>query len=186
MCNKNLYTKITAQSTDGTTKTAYFTADSALEHGYVEAIQTLNGWSNEGCTEPTLTLLRDMDVFNTSMPLTGTLTLEGGTHTAKNVTVAENANVTFASGSYRGATINGTATVEGGVTFTSTVTVNGTLNAKGGTFDGPVEFNGSSIAQARILARCSRKSKNVMNGSFLLNAFFHDIFYSSSADCCKQ
>lgn len=149
VCNKNLYTKITAQSTDGTTKTAYFTADSALEHGYAEAIQTLNGWSNEGCTEPTLTLLRDMDVFDTSMPLTGTLTLEGGTHTAKNVTVAENANVTFASGSYRGATINGTATVEAeaGVTFTDAgVTVNGTLNAKGGTFDGPVEFNGSSTA----------------------------------------
>ena len=35
VCNKKLYTKITAQSTDGTTKTAYFTADSALEHGYV-------------------------------------------------------------------------------------------------------------------------------------------------------
>ena len=148
VCNKNLYTKITAQSTDGTTKTAYFTADSALEHGYVEAIQTLNGWSNEGCTEPTLTLLRDMDVYNTSMPLTGTLTLEGGTHTAKNVTVAENANVTFASGSYRGATINGTATVKEGVTFAddATVTVNGTLNAKGGTFTGNVKFNGSSIA----------------------------------------
>ena len=146
VCNKKLYTKITAQSTDGTTKTAYFTEDSALENGYVEAIQTLNGWSNGGCTAPTLTLLRDMYAFGTSMPLTGTLTLEGGTHTAKNVTVAENANVTFASGSYRGATIDGTATVKEGVTFTSTVTVNGTLNAKGGTFDGPVKFNGSSIA----------------------------------------
>ena len=146
VCHKNLYTKITAKAADGTAKTAYFTADSALEHGYVEAIQTLNGWSNEGCTEPTLTLLRNMDVYNTSMPLTGTLTLEGGTHTAKNVTVAENANVTFASGIYAGATIDGTATVEGGVTFTSTVTVNGTLNAKGGTFDDPVKFNGSSIA----------------------------------------
>ncbi|MEI3188437.1 MAG: hypothetical protein V8S38_01845 [Lachnospiraceae bacterium] len=89
VCNKNLYTKITAQSTDGTTKTAYFTADSALEHGYAEAIQTLNGWSNEGCTEPTLTLLRDMP-YGTSITLTGTLTLESGTHTAKNVTVAEN------------------------------------------------------------------------------------------------
>ena len=146
VCNKQLYTKITAQSTDGTTKTAYFTEDSALEHGYAEAIQTLNGWSAAGCTEPTLTLLRDMYVYNTSMPLTGTLTLKGGTHTAKNVTVAENADVTFASGSYRGATINGTATVKEGVTFTSAVTVNGTLNAKGGTFDGPVKFNGSSIA----------------------------------------
>ena len=147
VCHKNLYTKITAQSTDGTTKTAYFTEDSALENGYVEAIQTLNGWSNEGCTEPTLTLLRDMYAFGTSMPLTGTLTLKGGTHTAKNVTVAENADVTFASGSYQGATIDGTATVEGGVTFTAaSVTVNGTLNAKGGTFNGPVKFNGSSIA----------------------------------------
>ena len=147
VCNKNLYTKITAQSTDGTTKTAYFTEDSALEHGYAEAIQTLNGWSAAGCTEPTLTLLRDMYAYGTSMPLTGTLTLKGGTHTAKNVTVAENANVTFASGIYEGATIDGTATVKAGVTFTdSTVTVNGTLNVEGGTFNGPVEFNGSSIA----------------------------------------
>ena len=146
VCHKDLYTKVTAKAVDGTTKTAYFTEDSALENGYVEAIQTLNGWSNEGCTEPTLTLLRDMYAYGTSMPLTGTLTLEGGTHTAKNVTVAKNADVTFASGIYQGATIDGTATVEGGVTFTSTVTVNGTLNAKGGTFDDPVKFNGSSIA----------------------------------------
>lgn len=146
VCHKDLYTKITAKAADGTTKTAYFTEDSALENGYVEAIQTLNGWSNEGCTEPTLTLLRDMP-YGTSITLTGTLTLEGGTHTASNVTVAENANVTFASGSYSGATINGTATVETGVTFTAaSVTVNGTLNAKGGTFTGNVKFNGSSIA----------------------------------------
>ena len=167
VCNKKLYTKITAQSTDGTTKTAYFTADSALEHGYAEAIQTLNGWSAAGCTEPTLTLLRDMDVFNTSMPLTGTLTLEGGTHTAKNVTVAENADVTFASGSYRGATINGTATVKEGVTFTSTVTVNGTLNAKGGTFNGSVEFNGSSIAN---ISGGSFTSDRVHGGVQFLNS----------------
>ena len=146
VCHKDLYTKITAKAADGTTKTAYFTKDSALENGYVEAIQTLNGWSNEGCTEPTLTLLRDMP-YGTSITLTGTLTLESGTHTAKNVTVAENANVTFANGSYKGATINGTATVEAGVTFIdASVTVNGTLNAKGGTFTGNVKFNGSSIA----------------------------------------
>ena len=146
VCHKDLYTKITAKAADGTTKTAYFTEDSALENGYVEAIQTLNGWSNEGCTEPTLTLLRDMP-YGTSITLTGTLTLEGGTHTASNVTVAENANVTFASGSYSGATIDGTATVETGVTFTAaSVTVNGTLNAKGGIFNGPVKFNGSSTA----------------------------------------
>ena len=147
VCHKDLYTKITAKAADGTTKTAYFTEDSALENGYVEAIQTLNGWSNGGCTKPTLTLLRDMPPYGTSMPLTGTLTLEGGTHTARNVTVAENANVTFASGSYQGATIDGTATVEAGVTFTDAgVTVNGTLNAKGGTFTGNVKFKGSSIA----------------------------------------
>lgn len=148
VCHKNLYTKITAKAADGTTKTAYFTEDSALENGYVEAIQTLNGWSDEGCTEPTLTLLRDMDAFGTYMPLTGTLTMKGGTHTAKSVTVAENANVTFASGSYAGATIDGTATVKEGVTFpdTASVEVNGTLNAKGGTFKGPVKFNGSSTA----------------------------------------
>ena len=88
-----------------------------------------------------------MYAYGTSMPLTGTLTLKGGTHTAKNVTVAENADVTFASGIYQGATIDGTATVKEGVTFTSaSVEVNGTLNAKGGTFNGPVKFNGSSIA----------------------------------------
>lgn len=146
VCHKDLYTKITAKAADGTTKTAYFTKDSALENGYVEAIQTLNGWSNEGCTEPTLTLLRDMP-YGTSITLTGTLTLESGTHTAKNVTVAENADVTFASGSYKGATIDGTATVKEGVTFTdASVEVNGTLNAKGGTFTGNVKFNGSSIA----------------------------------------
>ena len=147
VCHKKLYTKITAKAADGTTKTAYFTEDSALENGYVEAIQTLNGWSNEGCTEPTLTLLRDMYAYGTSMPLTGTLTLKGGTHTAKNVTVAKNADVTFASGIYQGATIDGTATVKEGVTFTdASVEVNGTLNAKGGTFTGNVKFNGSSIA----------------------------------------
>ena len=147
VCHKKLYTKITAKAADGTTKTAYFTEDSALENGYVEAIQTLNGWSNEGCTEPTLTLLRDMYAYGTSMPLTGTLTLKGGTHTAKNVMVAKNADVTFASGSYKGATIDGTATVKEGVTFTdASVEVNGTLNAKGGTFTGNVKFNGSSIA----------------------------------------
>ena len=167
VCHKDLYTKITAKTADGTTKTAYFTEDSALENGYVEAIQTLNGWSNEGCTEPTLTLLRDMYAFGTSMPLTGTLTLKGGTHTAKNVTVAKNANVTFASGSYRGATINGTATVKEGVTFTSTVTVNGTLNAKGGTFDGPVEFNGSSIAN---ISGGSFNSDRVHGGVQFLNS----------------
>ena len=168
VCHKKLYTKITAQSTDGTTKTAYFTEDSALENGYVEAIQTLNGWSNEGCTEPTLTLLRDMYAFGTSMPLTGTLTLKGGTHTAKNVTVAKNANVTFASGSYRGATIDGTATVKEGVTFTSTVTVNGTLNAKGGTFNGPVEFNGSSIA-------------NISGGSFTSDEVHGGVMFFNSS-----
>ena len=146
VCHKDLYTKITAKAADGTTKTAYFTEDSALENGYVEAIQTLNGWSNEGCTEPTLTLLRDMP-YGTAITLTGTLTLEGGTRTAKNVTVAKGADVTFASGSYQGATIDGTATVKAGVTFTDAgVTVNGTLNAKGGTFNGTVEFNNSSIA----------------------------------------
>ena len=168
VCHKNLYTKITAQSTDGSTKTAYFTEDSALENGYVEAIQTLNGWSNEGCTEPTLTLLRDMYAFGTYMPLTGILTLKGGTHTAKNVTVAENANVTFASGIYAGATIDGTATVKEGVTFTSAVTVNGTLNAKGGTFDGPVEFNGSSIA-------------NISGGRFTSDRVHHGAQFSNSS-----
>lgn len=168
VCHKNLYTKITAQSIDVSTKTAYFTEDSALENGYVEAIQTLNGWSNKGCTEPTLTLLRDMYAFGTSMPLTGTLTLKGGTHTAKNVTVAKNADVTFASGSYQGATIDGTATVEAGVTFTdSTVTVNGTLNVEGGTFNGPVEFKGSSIAN---ISGGSFTSDKVHGGVQFLNS----------------
>ena len=48
---RNCIRKITAKAADGTTKTAYFTEDSALENGYVEAIQTLNGWSAEGYTD---------------------------------------------------------------------------------------------------------------------------------------
>lgn len=146
-CGKDLYTKITAKGTDGETKTAYFTADSALENGYIEAIQTLNNWSNEGCTEPTLTLLRNT-TYGTEVTLTGTLTMAGGTHTASNVTVAEDANVTFNSGIYRSVTVNGMATVKNNTVFheNNTVTVKGTLNAEGGTFNGNVKFESGSTA----------------------------------------
>ena len=48
LCHKKLYTKITAKAADGTTKTAYFTEDSALENGYVEAIQTLDVYERQG------------------------------------------------------------------------------------------------------------------------------------------
>ena len=146
-CGKDLYTKITAKGTDGETKTAYFAADSALENGYTEAVQTLNNWSNEGCTGPTLILLRNMANGVTDLTLNGTLKLEGRTHTARNVTVDEDANVTFASGSYSGATINGMATVKEGVNFTTaTVTIKGTLNVEGGTFAGPIKFENGSTA----------------------------------------
>ena len=147
ICGKELYIKITAKDTNSTTKTAYFTADSALENGYTEAVQTLNNWSNEGCTVPTLILLRNMANGVTDLTLNGTLKLEGRTHTARNVTVDEDANVTFASGSYSGATINGMATVKEGVNFTTaTVTIKGTLNVEGGTFAGPIKFENGSTA----------------------------------------
>ena len=163
-CGKDLYTKITAKAADGTVKTAYFAADSTLENGYVEAIQTLNGWSNDG----TLTLLRDT-AYGTELTLTGTLTLEGGKYTACNVTVATGADVTFASGSYKGATINGTATVKNGVTFTedASVTVNGTLNVKGGAFTGAVKFEGSSTA-------------NISDGSFTNDRAHGGVMFGSS------
>ena len=147
ICGKELYIKITAKDTNSTTKTAYFTADSALENGYTEAVQTLNNWSNEGCTGPTLILLRNMANGVTDLTLNGTLKLEGRTHTARNVTVDEDAIVTFASGSYSGATINGMATVKEGVNFTTaTVTIKGTLNVEGGTFAGPIKFENGSTA----------------------------------------
>ena len=147
VCNEELYTKITAKAADGTVKTAYFAENSSLESGYAEAINALNRWGTTGYTDPMLTLLRNMP-SGSSMTLTGTLTLAGGTHTARNVTVAKGADVTFASGSYKGATINGTATVKDGVTFTdtNTVTVNGTLNVKGGSFTGVVTFENGSTA----------------------------------------
>ena len=45
-CGKVLVVKITATASDGKIKTAWFPVDSAIENGdgYVEAIQTLNGW----------------------------------------------------------------------------------------------------------------------------------------------
>ena len=167
-CDKDLYTKITAKAADGTVKTAYFAADSTLENGYVEAIQTLNDWRTTGYTEPTLTLLRDT-ASGTELTLTGTLTLEGGKYTACNVTVAAGADVTFASGSYKGATINGTATVKNGVTFTedASVTVNGTLNVKGGAFTGAVKFEGSSTA-------------NISGGSFTNDRAHGGVMFGSS------
>ena len=168
-CSKKLYTKITARTAEGTITTAYFAEDSALENGYVEAVQTLNSWSNAGSTEPTLTLLQDMP-YGATLPLSGTLTLEGGTYTAKNVTIVEGANVTFASGSYKGATINGTATVKNGVTFTdnATVTVNGTLNAEGGTFDGNVKFENNSTA-------------NISGGNFTRGRVYGGVQFSNSS-----
>ena len=167
ICGKELYIKIIAKDTNSTTKTAYFTADSALENGYVEAVQTLNNWSNESCTEPTLILLRDI-AYGTQLNLTGNLTIAGETHTARNVTVAEDANVTFASGSYSGAIINGTATVKEGVEFTTaTITVNGTLNAEGGTFNGNVKFeNGSTV--------------NISGGSFTSGSAHGGVNFDSS------
>ena len=65
-CGKALVVKITATASDGKTRTAWFPADSGIENGdgYVEAIQTLNGWSAEGYTDATLMPL--CDVHNNS------------------------------------------------------------------------------------------------------------------------
>ena len=129
-CGKALVVKITATaSSDGKIKTAWFPADSGIENGdgYVEAIQTLNGWSAEGYTDATLMPLCDVHDGTTggigiaNVTLTGKLTVDGGEHLINSTTIAAGADVTFKTGQFRHITINGKASFVGG-TYLGSVT----------------------------------------------------------------
>ena len=121
-CGKALVVKITATASDGRTKTAWFPADSGIENGdgYVEAIQTLNGWSAEGYTDATLMPLCDVHdgssggIGIASVTLTGKLTVDGGEHLINSTTIAAGADVTFKTGRFNYITVNGKASFVGG------------------------------------------------------------------------
>lgn len=120
-CGKVLVVKITATDSDGKTKTAWFPADSGIENGdgYVEAIQTLNGWSAEGYTDATLMPLCDVHdnsggIGIASVTLTGKLTVDGGEHLINSTTIAAGADVTFKTGRFNYITVNGKASFVGG------------------------------------------------------------------------
>ncbi|UQT48693.1 hypothetical protein M5E87_00555 [Flavonifractor plautii] len=120
-CGKALVVKITATASDGKTRTAWFPADSGIENGdgYVEAIQTLNGWSAEGYTDATLMPLCDVHnnsggIGIASVTLTGKLAVDGGEHLIYSTTVAAYADVTFKTGQFYHITVNGKASFVGG------------------------------------------------------------------------
>ena len=120
-CGKVLVVKITATASDGKTRTAWFPADSGIENGdgYVEAIQTLNGWSAEGYTDATLMPLCDVHnnsggIGIASVTLTGKLAVDGGEHLIYSTTVAAGADVTFKTGQFYHITVNGKASFVGG------------------------------------------------------------------------
>ena len=120
-CGKALVVKITATASDGKTRTAWFPADSGIENGdgYVEAIQTLNGWSAEGYTDATLMPLCDVHnnsggIGIASVTLTGKLAVDGGEHLIYSTTVAAGADVTFKTGQFYHITVNGKASFVGG------------------------------------------------------------------------
>ena len=120
-CGKVLVVKITATASDGKIKTAWFPADSGIENGdgYVEAIQTLNGWSAEGYTDATLMPLCDVHnnsggIGIASVTLTGKLAVDGGEHLIYSTTIAAGADVTFKTGQFYHITVNGKASFVGG------------------------------------------------------------------------
>ena len=127
-CGKALVVKITATASDGKTRTAWFPADSGIENGdgYVEAIQTLNGWSAEGYTDATLMPLCDAHdgkggIGIKSVTLTGKLAVDGGKHRIHSTTIASGADVTFKTGQFYHTTVNGKASFVGG-TYLGSVT----------------------------------------------------------------
>ena len=127
-CGKALVVKITATASDGKTKTAWFPVDSAIENGdgYVEAIQTLNGWSAEGYTDATLMPLCDAHngtggIGIANVTLTGKLAVDGGKHRIHSTTIASGADVTFKTGQFYHITVNGKASFVGG-TYLGSVT----------------------------------------------------------------
>ena len=120
-CGKVLVVKITATASDGKTRTAWFPVDSAIENGdgYVEAIQTLNGWSAEGYTDATLMPLCDAHngtggIGIANVTLTGKLAVDGGKHRIHSTTIASGADVTFKTGQFYHITVNGKASFVGG------------------------------------------------------------------------
>ena len=157
-CGKALVVKITATaSSDGKTRTAWFPADSGIENGdgYVEAIQTLNGWSAEGYTDATLMPLCDVHDGTTggigiaSVTLTGKLAVDGGEHLINSTTIAAGADVTFKTGQFRHITINGKASFVGG-TYLGMVTASSGAEAvfSGGAYQYlKVEDGGAAVVK---------------------------------------
>ena len=157
-CGKALVVKITATaSSDGKTRTAWFPADSGIENGdgYVEAIQTLNGWSAEGYTDATLMPLCDVHDGTTggigiaSVTLTGKLAVDGGEHLINSTTIAAGADVTFKTGQFRHITINGKASFVGG-TYLGMVTASSGAEAvfSGGAYQYlKVEDGGTAVVK---------------------------------------
>ena len=155
-CGKVLVVKITATASDGEIKTAWFPADSAIENGdgYVEAIQTLNGWSAEGYTDATLMPLCDAHddtggIGIKSVTLTGKLTVDGGKHLINSTTIAAGADVTFKTGQFRHITVNGKASFVGG-TYLGMVTASSGAEAvfSGGAYQHlKVEDGGTAVVK---------------------------------------
>ena len=156
-CGKVLVVKITATASDGKTRTAWFPADSGIENGdgYVEAIQTLNGWSAEGYTDATLMPLCDVHDGTTggigiaSVTLTGKLAVDGGEHLINSTTIAAGADVTFKTGQFRHITINGKASFVGG-TYLGMVTASSGAEAvfSGGAYQYlKVEDGGTAVVK---------------------------------------
>lgn len=157
-CGKALVVKITATaSSDGKTRTAWFPADSGIENGdgYVEAIQTLNGWSAEGYTDATLMPLCDVHDGTTggigiaSVTLTGKLAVDGGAHLINSTIIAAGADVTFKTGQFRHITINGKASFVGG-TYLGMVTASSGAEAvfSGGAYQClKVEDGGTAVVK---------------------------------------
>ena len=155
-CGKVLVVKITATASDGKTRTAWFPADSGIENGdgYVEAIQTLNGWSAEGYTDATLMPLCDVHdgtggIGIKSVTLTGKLAVDGGEHLINSTTIAAGADVTFKTGQFRHITINGKASFVGG-TYLGMVTASSGAEAvfSGGAYQYlKVEDGGTAVVK---------------------------------------
>ncbi len=155
-CGKVLVVKITATASDGKTRTAWFPADSGIENGdgYVEAIQTLNGWSAEEYTDATLMPLCDVHdgtggIGIKSVTLTGKLAVDGGEHLINSTTIAAGADVTFKTGQFRHITINGKASFVGG-TYLGMVTASSGAEAvfSGGAYQYlKVEDGGTAVVK---------------------------------------